>query len=135
MGTRDMRGRLAYHIFSNEITLSYIQCSSRERFVNQESSNLRTMQRPLEGILVFDFSQFLSGALATLRLADLGARVVKIERPGTGDLGRSLYLSDTDVHGENTLFHAINRNKESFAADLKKASEVEKLRELLRQIG
>ena len=59
-------------------------------------------QKPLEGVLVIDFSQFLSGSLATLRLADLGARVIKIERPKTGDLGRSLYLSDTDVHGENT---------------------------------
>jgi len=89
-------------------------------------------QRPLHGILVLDFSQFLSGSLATLRLADLGARVIKVERPGTGDLGRSLYLSDTDVHGENTLFHAINRNKESYAADLKKLSDVERLRELLK---
>lgn len=128
-----MQGKLAYHIFSNEITLSYIQYSSRERFVNQESCDLRTMQRPLEGILVLDFSQFLSGALATLRLADLGARVVKIERPGTGDLGRSLYLSDTDVHGENTLFHAINRNKESFAADLKNAQHLEQLRRLIER--
>ena len=101
--------------------------------MNQESSNLRIMQRPLEGILVLDFSQFLSGALATLRLADLGARVVKIERPGTGDLGRSLYLSDTDVHGENTLFHAINRNKESFAADLKNAQHLEQLRRLIER--
>jgi crotonobetainyl-CoA:carnitine CoA-transferase CaiB-like acyl-CoA transferase len=61
----------------------------------------------------------------------MGARVIKIERPGTGDLGRSLYLSDTDVHGENTLFHAINRNKESYAADLKNPSDLDKLRRLL----
>jgi len=88
-------------------------------------------ERPLQGILVLDFSQFLSGSLATLRLADMGARVIKIERPGTGDLGRSLYLSDTDVHGENTLFHAINRNKESYAADLKNSSDLGKLRELI----
>ena len=88
-------------------------------------------QKPLEGVLVIDFSQFLSGSLATLRLADLGARVIKIERPGTGDLGRSLYLSDTDVHGENTLFHAINRNKESFAADLKDRQHLGQLRRLL----
>jgi CoA:oxalate CoA-transferase len=87
--------------------------------------------RPLNGILVLDFSQFLSGSLATLRLADMGARVIKIERPGSGDLGRSLYLSDTDVHGENTLFHAINRNKESYAADLKNPSDLEKLRQLI----
>ena len=88
-------------------------------------------ERPLQGVLVLDFSQFLSGSLATLRLADMGARVIKIERPGTGDLGRSLYLSDTDVHGENTLFHAINRNKESYAADLKNSSDLDKLRELI----
>jgi CoA:oxalate CoA-transferase len=87
--------------------------------------------RPLSGILVLDFSQFLSGSLATLRLADMGARVIKIERPGSGDLGRSLYLSDTDVHGENTLFHAINRNKESYAADLKNPSHLEKLQQLI----
>src|SRR5580692_1454262 len=88
-------------------------------------------QRPLHGILVLDFSQFLSGSLATLRLADMGARVIKIERPGTGDLGRTIYLSDTDVHGENTLFHAINRNKESYAADLKNPSDLDKLRQLI----
>jgi CoA:oxalate CoA-transferase len=87
--------------------------------------------RPLGGILVLDFSQFLSGSLATLRLADMGARVIKIERPGAGDLGRTIYLSDTDVHGENTLFHAINRNKESYAADLKNPSDLEKLRQLI----
>ena len=87
--------------------------------------------RPLRGILVLDFSQFLSGSLATLRLADMGARVIKIERPGGGDLGRTIYLSDTDVHGENTLFHAINRNKESYAADLKNPSDLEKLRQLI----
>src|ERR1700675_3784735 len=91
----------------------------------------RKPKRPLHGLLVLDFSQFLSGSLATLRLADMGARVIKIERPGTGDLGRSLYLSDTDVHGENTLFHAINRNKESYAADLKNPSDVDKLRQLI----
>src|SRR6266581_6316345 len=89
------------------------------------------LQRPLTGILVLDFSQFLSGSLATLRLADLGARVIKIERPGTGDLGRSLYLSDTDVHGENTLFHAINRNKESYAADLKDPGHLARLHQLI----
>jgi CoA:oxalate CoA-transferase len=88
-------------------------------------------ERPLHGILVLDFSQFLSGSLATLRLADMGARVIKIERPGAGDLGRTIYLSDTDVHGENTLFHAINRNKESYAADLKNPSDLDKLRQLI----
>jgi CoA:oxalate CoA-transferase len=89
-------------------------------------------EKPLQGLLVLDFSQFLSGSLATLRLADMGARVIKIERPGAGDLGRSLYLSDVDVHGENTLFQAINRNKQSYAADLKSAVELGKLRRLIQ---
>jgi CoA:oxalate CoA-transferase len=89
------------------------------------------VEKPLQGLLVLDFSQFLSGSLATLRLADMGARVIKIERPGAGDLGRSLYLSDTDVHGDNTLFHAINRNKQSYTADLKNPSDLEKLRQLI----
>ena len=88
-------------------------------------------EKPLHGILVLDFSQFLSGSLATLRLADMGARVIKIERPGAGDLGRTIYLCDTDVHGENTLFHAINRNKESYATDLKNPRDLDKLRQLM----
>ena len=91
------------------------------------------LERPLEGLLVLDFSQFLSGSLATLRLADMGARVIKIERPGSGDLGRTIYLSDTDVHGENTLFHAINRNKESYAGDLKNPDHQAKLRQLIQR--
>lgn len=89
--------------------------------------------RPLEGLLVLDFSQFLSGPLASLKLADLGARVIKIERPGTGDLCRTLYLSDTEIGGTNSLFHAINRNKESFTADLRDAGDKARLLRLLER--
>jgi crotonobetainyl-CoA:carnitine CoA-transferase CaiB-like acyl-CoA transferase len=87
--------------------------------------------KPLDGLIVLEFSQFLSGPVAGLRLADLGARVIKIERPGSGDLCRSLYLSDTDLDGDSTLFHAINRNKESFAANLKDPSDIEKIKKLI----
>lgn len=73
---------------------------------------------PLEGKVVLDFSQFLSGPSAALRLADLGARVIKIERPG-GDICREHYVTDVQLNGESTLFHAINRNKESICLDLK----------------
>jgi CoA:oxalate CoA-transferase len=79
--------------------------------------------RPLEGILVIDFSQFLAGPSAALRMADMGARVIKIERPGSGDLCRSLYISNLKLGDDSTLFHSINRNKESFAADLKDPAE------------
>jgi CoA:oxalate CoA-transferase len=89
------------------------------------------MTLPLDGILVVDFSQFLSGPLCALKLADLGARVIKIERPGLGDLCRTLYLSDTEIGGTNSLFHAINRNKESFTADLRNEGDRAMLRGLV----
>ena len=86
--------------------------------------------QPLEGILVVDFSQFLAGPSASLRLADLGARVIKIERPQGGDLCRQLYITSLELDGDSTLFHTINRNKESFAADLKKPDDREAIRTL-----
>ena len=51
---------------------------------------MSTTNKPLEGITVLEFSQFLSGPAAGLRLSDLGANVIKIERPGSGDLCRTL---------------------------------------------
>src|SRR6188508_856491 len=87
----------------------------------------------LQDILVIDFSQFLSGPSAALRLADMGAQVIKIEKPVTGDICRQLYVSDVVVEGESTIFHAINRNKLSYAADLKKAADLEKVKHLIAQ--
>lgn len=86
---------------------------------------------PLSGLLVVDMSQFLSGPYCSLRLMDLGARVIKIERPDGGDLSRRLYLSDTEIGGDSTIFHAINRAKESLAIDLKNPDDLEALRKLL----
>lgn len=87
--------------------------------------------RPLEGLLVLDFSQFLAGPAAAMRLADLGARVVKIEKPETGDIGRQLYISNLELDGDSTLFHSINRNKQSYAADLKNADHLAKVKRLI----
>jgi len=89
------------------------------------------MSRPLEGLIVLEFSQFLSGPYAGLRLSDLGARVIKIERPEVGDLCRTLYISDTDLEGDSTLFHAINRNKESFSANLKDTNDLDLVKKLI----
>lgn len=86
---------------------------------------------PLAGYTVVDFSQFLSGPLASLRLADLGARVIKIEKPETGDICRQLYTSDTILNGTSTVFHAINRNKESMVLDLKSESHKQIIRDLI----
>ena len=87
----------------------------------------------LQDILVVDFSQFLSGPSASLRLADMGAQVIKIERPGSGDICRQLYVSDVKIEGESTIFHAINRNKQSYEADIKDPEDLEKVKQLLTQ--
>ena len=87
--------------------------------------------KPLENLVVFDFSQFLAGPAAAMRLADLGARVIKIERPGTGDICRQLYISNLGVEGDSTLFHSINRNKQGYAANLKDPADLEKIRYLI----
>ncbi|PLU47006.1 CaiB/BaiF CoA transferase family protein [Sinorhizobium medicae] len=86
---------------------------------------------PLAGLVVVDMSQFLSGPYCSLRLMDLGARVIKIERPDGGDLSRRLYLSDTEIGGDSTIFHAINRAKESLAIDLKNEDDLAALKRLL----
>jgi len=89
--------------------------------------------RPLEDYLVIDFSQFLSGPSASLRLADFGARVIKIERLGVGDICRTLYTSDLIMNGESSVFHAINRNKESLEVDLKNDEDKKLVQELLKK--
>ncbi|CEA09265.1 Formyl-coenzyme A transferase [Arthrobacter saudimassiliensis] len=72
--------------------------------------------RPLEGILVADFSRVLAGPLATMTLADLGARVIKVERPGTGDDTRSWGPPYSPTGA--TYYESVNRNKESVCLDL-----------------
>jgi crotonobetainyl-CoA:carnitine CoA-transferase CaiB-like acyl-CoA transferase len=86
---------------------------------------------PLAGVTILDFSQFLAGPSCALRLADLGARVIKIERPQGGDLGRSLFLADTAFDEDSALFHTINRNKQSYGADLKDPADAEAIRRLI----
>ncbi len=82
---------------------------------------------PLTGLLVADFSRVLAGPFATMMLADLGARVVKVERPRTGD--------DTRTYGpfsggESLYFARVNRGKQSIALDLKDAADLEVARRL-----
>ncbi len=88
---------------------------------------------PLRGLTVLEFSQYLSGPSAGLRLADLGARVIKIERPGTGDACRRLSIKNLWVDGDSLLFHTINRNKESFTADIKSPEDRTILRRLIER--
>ena len=88
--------------------------------------------RPLEGLLVLDFSIFLSRVLRRRCAWRIWARVwIKVERPDGGDLCRQLYISELELDGESTLFHSINRNKESFAANLKDPADSARVRELI----
>lgn len=89
--------------------------------------------KPLQDILIIDLSQFLSAPSATLRLADLGARVIKVERPETGDICRHLYVSNVIMNGESSIFRAINRNKESFQADLKDTIDKQRVLKLIEK--
>ncbi|GAB3577761.1 CaiB/BaiF CoA transferase family protein [Hymenobacter daeguensis] len=107
--------------------------SGAPSFLERGSGGEVSLGRPLENLLVVDFSQFLSGPSAALRLADMGARVIKIERPETGDICRHLYTSNVIMNGESSVFHAINRNKESFAVDLKNEDDKAQVRELIRR--
>src|SRR5690606_13348542 len=89
------------------------------------------MSRPLEGLLVLEFCQFLAGPSAGLKLADLGARVIKIERPGSGDACRQLSIKNLFIGDDSLLFHTINRNKESYAANLMNPEDLERVKQLI----
>jgi len=86
------------------------------------------MMRPLEGIRVLDFSTLLPGPMATLVLAEAGAEVIKIERPGRGDEMRSYAPS---FGADSVNFGLLNRGKRSIAIDLKQADASEHLRALI----
>ncbi len=75
------------------------------------------MPGALDGVLVADFSRVLAGPYATMMLGDLGARVIKVERPGAGDDTRS-WGPPWAKDGQSTYFHSVNRNKQSLALDL-----------------
>ena len=73
-------------------------------------------EAPLHGITVIDLTRVLAGPFCTQMLADLGARVIKVEQPGTGDDARQV---GPFVDGQSAYFMSVNRNKESIALDLK----------------
>ena len=82
------------------------------------------MSRPLEGLLILEFAQYMAGPWAGLRLADMGATVIKVERPIKGEAGRSLATKNMGVDGDSLVAHTVNRGKGSFAANLKDAERI-----------
>ncbi|MER7515496.1 CaiB/BaiF CoA-transferase family protein [Streptomyces sp. NPDC126499] len=90
----------------------------------------RPTDLPLSGITVVSVEQAVAAPFATRQLADLGARVIKVERPGDGDFARRY---DTTVHGESSYFVWLNRSKESITLDLKTDAGREILERLLAE--
>ncbi|MGZ4171326.1 MAG: CaiB/BaiF CoA transferase family protein, partial [Solirubrobacteraceae bacterium] len=84
---------------------------------------------PLGELRILDFSRILAGPFATMMLADLGAAVIKVERPGAGDETRS-WGPPFDAQGRATYFQSVNRNKHSVALDLTDARDLARAREL-----
>ena len=85
--------------------------------------------QPLRGITVVALEQAVAAPFATRQLADLGARVIKVERPGSGDFARDY---DQRVRGLSSHFVWANRSKESLTLDLKQPAAAEVLTRLIR---
>ena len=86
--------------------------------------------RALDGIKILAFEQVLSGPFATCLLADMGAEVIKVERPGVGDVIRSW---DSVVKGLSSGYVWLNRNKRSITVDVKKEQGKQILQKLAKE--
>jgi len=88
---------------------------------------------PLSGVLVLDLSRVLAGPYCTMLLADLGARVIKVEHPQEGDVTRAWGPPYDPASGMSAYYLSINRNKESIALDLASPAGAESVRRLARR--
>ena len=79
-------------------------------------------QLPLAGVRIIDFTQVMMGPVATQVLADYGANVIKIERPGTGDLSRTSFPNDP-AGLTGPVYCSLNRNKRSVVLDMRKPQD------------
>jgi CoA:oxalate CoA-transferase len=88
------------------------------------------VQKSLEGIKVLDFSRVLAGPYCTMLMADMGAEVIKIERPGSGDDTRGF---GPYQNGESAYFALLNRGKKSITLDLKSVEDIEIIKSLVKE--
>jgi|TARA_R110002049_G_scaffold307712_2_gene509044 crotonobetainyl-CoA:carnitine CoA-transferase CaiB-like acyl-CoA transferase len=87
---------------------------------------------PLEGVRIIDFTQVMMGPCATQMLADFGADVIKVERPGAGDLSRNFFGEPDEIAMNNAVFASLNRNKRSITIDTKSDEGKKIVYELVR---
>ncbi len=103
--------------------------------VSSPTGDDSSLKGPLEGLLVVDISRVLSGPYAAMLLGDMGARVIKVERPGSGDDTRAWgppFVGPADAR-ESAYFLSANRNKESIVLDFTDSSDMAVLRSLIRK--
>jgi crotonobetainyl-CoA:carnitine CoA-transferase CaiB-like acyl-CoA transferase len=98
-------------------------------YLRLNQMTVQTQPQALGDLRILDFSQILAGPFATMMLADLGASVTKVERPGPGDDTRA-WGPPHDDRGEATYFQSVNRNKRSLVLDLKDPAGVAEARRL-----
>jgi len=124
------------HSAGSESTKASLGDFQRRCFTTSHRLNLpipaatasRVNDLPLSGMLVVSLEQAIAGPFCTRQLADLGARVIKIERPGAGDFNRG---HDQRVKGQCSHFVWTNRSKESLALDLKRSKDLEALKKIV----
>lgn len=88
-------------------------------------------RKPLEHIKVLDFTHILAGPYCTMILANLGAEIIKLEKPDTGDDSRAF---GPFINGQSAYFISINKGKKSIAVDLKSGKGIELVKELVREV-
>jgi crotonobetainyl-CoA:carnitine CoA-transferase CaiB-like acyl-CoA transferase len=92
----------------------------------------KTNTLPLDGVRILDFTQVMMGPCATQMLADFGADVIKVERPGSGDLSRNFFGEPSEEAMNNAVFASLNRNKRSIEIDTKSEAGKQMVYDLVR---
>ncbi|KAI1132966.1 CoA-transferase family III [Nemania abortiva] len=123
-----------FRISAHPLSLSRrVPLKARQQATRQQRAYVTTggtQNLPLHGITVVGLEQAIAAPFCTRQLADLGARVIKVERPGAGDFARAY---DTRVNGLSSHFVWTNRSKESLALDLKQEKDLNVVKELLKK--
>ncbi|CZT09696.1 related to acyl-CoA transferases/carnitine dehydratase [Rhynchosporium agropyri] len=121
---KDQQQRHKHFIYENRSQQNARQPESK----NSPSTSSVSQPRPLDGVTVIALEQVIAGPYCTRQLAEMGARVVKIERPGQGDFARGY---DTRAGGLSSHFAWTNRSKQSLALDIKNPEDLALLKKLI----
>lgn len=130
-GTRTTPFRLIYSsnkTHDGQSNVQWFSNTTKRQEVAPVASSPKSPDLPLSGYTVVSLEQAIAGPFCTRQLADLGARVIKVERPGQGDFNRH---HDTRIKGQCSHFVWTNRSKESVALDLKQPADLSALKKIV----